>query len=314
MHFLRFIRTQNLIIVAISQYLLRYCLIKPILKDSAEQSFWQNNEWLFALFVGMTVFAAAGGYIINDIIDEKIDTINKPKKQFVGVHFKSKTAYLLYGAFAGTGFLAAALLSFFSQYIGWLFYYTSASLLLFAYSKWLKQRALVGNIVVAVFTACVAWGIALPINQALLNTTTYKTILSILISYCLFAFLSNLWREIIKDIEDMQGDTLHGCRTLPIVLGIRKSKIIASIVALLLSLSLFFFIKNLFFLYETPPFGNTLPSVIWLICCVIFPVIYTLYLQYHAESKDDFHTISSFIKVIMLGGLLFCVVFKFFCQ
>ncbi len=311
--FFQFIRFPNLVIVALSQYLLRYCLLERVLKASNGVFFWQNNELNFLLFVGMTVAAAAGGYIINDIIDEKIDALNKPEKRFVGVSFSRKTAYLLYFLFVFFGAAMAIWFSVRSHYLGWILYYSSASLLLFAYSKWLKKRALIGNIVVAIFTACVAWGIALPLITAttVSNIIAYKISLETLILYCFFAFFSNLWREIIKDLEDIEGDAAHNCRTMPIIWGIEKTKKIASFIGILLILLLLLFIKKLIFWHQTQVY-NTFPNIIWLVSCVLFPCIYSLYLQYLAQKKQDFHHISSIIKGIMVSGLLFLVIFRFF--
>ncbi len=316
--FLQFIRFPNLIIVVLSQYLLRYCLIERVLATNPLEGihssvFWQNNELNFLLFVGMTVAAAAAGYVINDIIDEKIDALNKPEKQFVGVRISSNKAWVCYFSFVFLGFLMATWLSFRSDYQGWVLYYSSASMLLFAYSKWLKKRVLIGNIVVAIFTACVAWGIALPLitTPAVANSMAYKLTLETLVLYCFFAFFSNLWREIIKDLEDIEGDAAHECRTLPIVLGVEKTKLVAHFVCFLLIILLIFFIKKLIFWHQTL-LCNTIPNIIWLTSCVLFPCIYVLYLQYFAQKKQDFHHISSILKAIMVSGLLFLVVFRFF--
>jgi 4-hydroxybenzoate polyprenyltransferase len=313
MKFFRFLRFSNLLIVAVSQYLIRYCLIKPALLDGNSVNYWQNDELSFGLFVGMTVFAATGGYIINDIIDESIDAVNKPEKQFIGVYFDRKNAYKLYGLFIIIGLLCAISLCFYSGHNDWIFYYTSASMLLFAYSKWLKKRVLIGNIVVAIFTACVAWGLILPlITTPIAATAAYKIRVEILVLYCLFAFLSNLWREIIKDIEDIEGDALHACQTMPIKWGIKFAKNTAFSAGISLLLLVIFFITELLNFYQNQQY-NTLPSIIWLIVCVILPLLYTLFIQYKAKEKADYNLISSIIKGLMLGGLISLAVFWFFC-
>ena len=260
----------------------------------------------------MTVAAAAGGYCINDIIDEKIDALNKPEKQVIGVSMTVATAWRYYSFFVFLGGIACLTLCFLSHYWLWLAYYGSASWLLFAYSSWLKQRVLVGNIVVAIFTACVAWGMALPLPDGEFNTQdSYKIELQTLIFYCFFAFSSNFWREIIKDIEDADGDAAQNCRTMPLVWGIKASKTVANIVAISLLLAIFYFIYQLLNWYNTKAY-NTFPSIIWLVAGIVFPIFQLLYLQYFAKEKADFSLLSRLLKVMMLAGLLFLVVFKAF--
>lgn len=281
-------------------------------KEAKFYFFWQQNEISFALFVLMTVSAAAGGYCINDIIDEKIDALNKPQKQVVGVSMSSESAWRYYSFFVVLGGIASLTLCFLSHHWLWLAYYGSASWLLFAYSRWLKQRVLVGNIVVAIFTACVAWGTALPLPDGAFSVQdSYKIRLQTLLFYCFFAFCSNFWREIVKDIEDAEGDAAQNCQTMPIVWGVKTSKTIANIVAMSLLLAIFYFSYVLFDWYNTRAY-NTFPSIIWLSATIVFPIFQLLYLQYIAEEKADFSFISSLLKGLMLAGLLFLVVFKAF--
>ena len=303
MQFLRFVRFPNLLIVVISQYLLRYYLWLPafaVQNATDSSAFWQANDLSFLLFVLMTVCAAAAGYIINDIIDEPIDRINKPNKTFVGVRFSHRAAYTWYVVLVIAGLLSALILCFRSHYFGWVLYYLSASALLFAYSRWLKQRAFIGNLVVSIFTACVAWGIALPLSVGASASTT--PFLSVLLAYCYFAFFANLWREIVKDMEDVAGDSRNGCSTLPIVIGLQYTKYVACIAALFLLLGVCSFIYQAYW----HQFSGCL---VWLVSLVLYPIIASIYLLFRANSKQEFHFISQLIKVIMLNGLLFLVVY-----
>jgi 4-hydroxybenzoate polyprenyltransferase len=268
----------------------------PILACDSEGAL-RVSDISFLFFVLMTVTTAAAGYVINDILDEAIDRINKPEKLFVGAHFLHKTAIHIYVILLLLGGAASVILSVLSAFYWFLVCYVAANVVLFAYSKWLKKRPFWGNFTVAIFTACVAWGVAMPLIQPP-YTAAQTQVLAVFIPYCGFAFLSNLWREIIKDLEDEEGDRAYNCRTLPIVFGTAFAKNIAFSVAFLLLIALFLFAKSLIIngLY----FG-----LIWLLATVAFPLLASIWLLYCAEAKTDYGFISTIAKMMMLGGLLF---------
>ena len=294
--FLRFIRLPNLCIVALSQYLMRYWLLLPVLaRDSAGDL--RVNDTGFCFFVAMTVATAAAGYIINDIIDEPIDRINKPEKRFVGLHISQKSAYICYAFFVFFAVFCSIILSFFAAFYWFLVCCLAANAVLFAYSKWLKRMPFWGNFTVAIFTACVAFGVAMPIMPPP-YTIAQAQIFTIFSNYCGFALLTNLWRELVKDLEDIAGDSEYGCRTLPIVFGIATTKKIGISIAFLLIFALFLFSK---FLLE----NAFLLGWIWLVATVAFPLLASIYLLHIAEQKTDYTLISRIAKFVMVGGLVF---------
>jgi 4-hydroxybenzoate polyprenyltransferase len=298
---LRFLRFPNLCIVALSQYLMRYWLLLPVLaRNSAGEL--RVNDLAFCFFITMTVATAAAGYVINDIIDEPIDRINKPEKRFVGVYFSQKNAYFIYTSLLLTALLCSFILSTMAEFYWFLVCCIAANAVLFAYSKWLKQMPFWGNFTVAIFTACVAFGVAMPIMQPP-YTLAQTQIFTIFANYCGFALLANLWRELIKDLEDIAGDSRYGCRTLPIVFGIATTKKIGFGIAAILLIALLLFSK---FLVENALFFGW----IWLIATVAFPLCASLYLLYIAEEKTDYTLISRIAKLMMVGGLVFLFIFK----
>ncbi len=243
----------------------------------------------------MTVVSAAGGYIINDIIDEAIDRINKPDKQFVGVSFSRKAAYYYYFGGLVLGFLAATWLALRTDYGYWLAFYCAANALLYAYSRWLKRLPVVGNVTVAVFTACVAWGCFLPLPAA--NPRFYAQYFPVAVFYTAFAFATNLWREIVKDLEDMDGDRVGGCRTLPIVAGVAAAKNATQIVALATFLGVGYFGFWLLSQHHILALVFTLSGIVLPICGIAF-------LLHYANNKTDFAWISRLLKLLMASGLV----------
>lgn len=312
MNFLRLIRFPNLIIVALTQYLLQYYILLPELKKVNLMPLLPDFE--FFLLVFSTILIAAGGYIINDIEDVDIDKLNKPeKKQIVGRIYPLSISWKMYIFSIILGFIISIYLAFFIHNLVQLLIYPTAVGMLYAYSKWWKRQPLIGNLVVSFFCAFVAWIVfyAEKINFILekLNNVTasgtqqegYDFLKLTFIGYAVFAFISTLFREIIKDIEDEQGDKAGNCRTLPVVIGVEKSKKWAFAVGLIfLSLVVIFsFILR----------GDWVKILI-LNLTISLPIIYALFLLIKSQKKEDFSFLSKLAKFIMLSGLVFILIMK----
>ena len=203
MNLLRLIRFPNLIMLAVVQILLRYTLVIPLLVFS--QKYILVTTFDFILMVLSTLLVEAGGYVINDIEDQVADSINKPKKVIVGEKITVNAAYKLYYVLTLLGVALGFYLQFYRplQYIG----YTqllSAGLLYF-YTITYKGVMLLGNFIISVLTASSIVLIVITEPLALSD----PTILTISVGYFVFAFLMNFIREIIKDIEDMDGDAVQ---------------------------------------------------------------------------------------------------------
>src|SRR5690606_19191379 len=161
------------------------------------------------LIVLSTLLIAAAGYIINDYFDVKIDLVNKPKRVIVGRYLKRRMAIGTHQLLNVLGVIAGLLVS-----------YKVALVNIFSVSPlWLdseryKRQLLIGNVAVSLLTAL----------SLMILTVHYPQNRKLIFIYAVFAFFISLIREIVKDIEDMKGDAFHGCRTLPIVVGIRRTK------------------------------------------------------------------------------------------
>ncbi|MBC7923123.1 MAG: geranylgeranylglycerol-phosphate geranylgeranyltransferase [Ferruginibacter sp.] len=271
--FYRLIRVPNLLIIVLTQYLARIFLIGP-------RQEWRNYllDHRFFLLVLSTVIIAAAGYIINDYYDVKIDTINKPKRVVVGRILRRRMAMI---AHTGLNVLGLAIGLYLGKVV--LVYNFAAAFGLWLYSNQLKRLPLVGNLVIALLT-----GASLSILAAY-----FRQHQQLVYTYATFAFFISLIREIIKDMEDVKGDATFGCQTLPIVWGLRRTK-------LLLYLLTASFLTVIFLM------GNHLglPILGYLFVVVFLPVVWLLVKLVRADTKKDFGYLSNLCKVIMLNGVL----------
>ncbi|MBK9013862.1 MAG: geranylgeranylglycerol-phosphate geranylgeranyltransferase [Saprospiraceae bacterium] len=301
--FFKLVRFPNLAIVALTQYLLQYLVLLPALREAGFRPIL--DAFHFFLLVFTTVLIAAGGYLINDLLDYDSDLINKPEAVFVNRVFPMKLVWFFYGAITFIGFTIAWYLALYVENLPLFLIYPTAVFLLYFYSKKLKKMPLWGNVVVAIFCAFVA-GVVLFAdrkNFGLLKGQGAEV--GVLFGgYLLFAFLSTLLREIVKDIEDMEGDARLGLQTLPLQYGVKTAKKWAIGVGVLLLFSLLLFVNWLWQRCEQA-------SALFTILGVGIPVVYTLFFIKKSTSKADYSKASLLSKLIMLSGLVLLVVCKF---
>lgn len=309
--FLKLIRWPNLLIIALTQYLLRYMVIKPMLDLSDIEL--QLSHFDFFLLVLSTILVAAGGYIINDYFDTKIDRINRPGNVVVGVAIKRRVAI-------GLHLLLSLIGIFLGFYVGYqagvyklgIVHFIASGLLWF-YSTDFKKQIFIGNFIVALLSAMVPLIVPLfeipPLNEAYANIlietgTNFNFLFYFPAGFAVFAFLLTLIREIIKDIEDYKGDIAFGLKTLPVFYGIKKAKNIAMglilFTIILLGILQFWQLKT-----------NDTLSFSYILFAVQLPMLYLVYRLKGSDAPEEFHAASSFTKLIMILGLLYTVLIYF---
>jgi 4-hydroxybenzoate polyprenyltransferase len=119
--------------------------------------------------------------------------------------------------------------------------------------------------------------------------------------FALFAFLTTLTREIIKDIEDFEGDLAYGRHTLPVVTGMLASKIIASVLALLTVVLLYL----VWYFYV-----NDIVTLVYVSVLLVAPMLYVVFLLFRSREKRQLHIASRTMKIVMLNGILYSLVVK----
>jgi len=302
-HLLRLIRWPNLLIVMMTQAMIMYLIIGRIYALSGIAPALGVLPFLALAFT--TVIIAAAGYIINDYFDMRADRINKPDAVVVGKFLPRRKAIKLHIILNSVAIIAGFILAFKvgSFRLGLIF--PLMITLLWFYSERYKRTLLAGNLSVAAMTAMVVLVVWLFEFFALKSDpekfmavyTMIGLINRIVFSYTLFAFLLTLIREMIKDAEDIEGDRSTGCRTLPVVYGIRSSK---NLTAVMLLLTLILVVAGCYQLYN---YALPLPSA-YFGAMVFLPLIYILFKVLRATTKADFHRISTLIKLTMLTGIL----------
>jgi 4-hydroxybenzoate polyprenyltransferase len=259
------------------------------------------NDWQYLLLVFATIMIAAGGYVINNIMDQATDNYNKTNQVVVGKGISETNAYNVYFLVTvlgvGTGFYLSNMIA--KPGFAAIFIVISATLYLYATT--LKQLLLIGNFVVALLLAFSVIIIGIfdlfpVINPE--NKGVMRGLFSILLDYALFAFVINFIREIVKDMEDINGDYKQGMNTLPIALGLKRTSKIIFVLSLIALIMIIFYIKNYFL-----PNGLHLATLYALIC-IVSPLIYFVIKIDHAKKKKDFHRLSTILKLIILFGLL----------
>lgn len=312
--FFGLIRWPNLLIIAITQLAMRYLVIDPILATLGLSL--QLSTFAFTMLVLSTVCIAAAGYVINDYFDIKVDAINKPKRPLVVHKVTRRQSIGLHFILNVIGILAGVYVAFSSHILGLALIFPLATGLLWFYSTTYKRQLLTGNILVALLTALVPFLVVvfeLPLlyREYLPELKAYGLTLNVLTywvgGFSFFAFLLTLIREIVKDMEDFEGDAVAGRNSLPLAFGMKSAK---TVVMLLTALNSFFliylFVSKLLYL----PDGNIdFISLGYLSAFVLLPSLWMLFLVYTAESKVDYVKISRLAKLIMLCGILYSLCF-----
>jgi 4-hydroxybenzoate polyprenyltransferase len=299
--YFRIIRPLNLFLIALAQFLVRYCIIMP-----AYQTEYINTNVFpdhlskieFALLVFATLVIAAGGNIINDVFDVRIDEVNKPGKNLVGAKIKESVAKSVAYLFFFLGSVIGVSLAVKNDLIAMGFLFPFSAVTLYMYSMYYKRRLLIGNILIAALS-----GLSILI-VALFEPHFYPNMQFVLI-YAVFAFLISIVRELIKDAEDIDGDERAQCKTFPILFGIGKTKILAAFILLLNAAAVTYFLYSYFYM-------NTVINFWYLLCLFLIPFAALLYLIITAAEKKDFYYASMFSKIVMLYGVLSMVPFYYF--
>lgn len=316
--FLNLIRWKNLVIVVLTMVLMRYAIIEPLLNQirvvivssiGLEESMKLQMPWYdFAVLVLATVLITAGGYVINDYFDIKTDLINRGEV-LVGTKIPRRKAILWHSILNIAGIIAGFYVSLRAGYfwLGTLFLLVSG--LLYFYSASYKRQFLIGNLVVATLTAMVPMLVVIyewpalyryyQVNAEILPK--FDLILYWVGGFSLFAFLTTLTREIIKDIEDFEGDMAYGRNTIPVIIGINSTRIVA-ISLILITIALLYLVW--YFLV------NDWITFIYLTILIVIPLFLVIYKLKTDVTRRKIHGASNMMKIVMLTGILYSIAVK----
>ncbi|HET9747164.1 MAG TPA: geranylgeranylglycerol-phosphate geranylgeranyltransferase [Chitinophagaceae bacterium] len=307
--FLKMIRLPNLFFIVLTQLLFHLAILHKLLLPVGSRP--AIDGWDYIYLSVASVLIAAAGYIINDYFDVNIDQVNKPRGNVVDVVVSRRGAMALHFVMSGVGILL-------SGWIAWrtgLWYILIGNFLcvlfLFGYSISLKRKLLSGNILISLLTAWVILVIALAefsyarTDPDWILSETRGKIIRLTFLYAGFAFISSLIREAIKDIEDMQGDEKHGCRTMPIVWGVNATKVYVA-VWLIVILALLVILQVYVARFEW--WWAMAYSVVF----IIGPFVFILLKLFKAKTQKDYHQLSNWTKLVMLTGIFSMIFFYFY--
>jgi 4-hydroxybenzoate polyprenyltransferase len=311
--FLRLVRLPNLVMIAVTQVLFYFTLVQPFFLHSDIEVFSYFRGIHFKLLIISSLLIAAGGNIINDYFDRNIDEINKPEKKIIDTLIKRRWAIVMHIVFS----LTAILIGFYvdSQTpVFWLgFSNTICVLLLFAYSISLKKKLLVGNILISLLTAWVilvsflCYYRSLGCSRCELSEwqADLRRFIRISFLYAGFAFVISLIREVVKDMEDIEGDKRYGCKTIPIAWGIPASKVFVA-VWLVVLIGMISIVQ--IYVWQLGWYWSAAYSIV----LIIAPLVWILRKLYQAQVPKDYHQLSTVIKLVMLVGLTSMIFFKIY--
>ncbi len=299
--FLKLIRWKNLFLIALSQILVKYALIEPFGVVN-----FTLNTFSFCLLVTATLLIAAAGYIINDIFDIETDTINKPTKVIVGRKISEKLAFSAYVTFTSIGVILGFYVSNLINQNTLSSIFVIVSVLLYLYAVQLKRTILVGNIIISILVASSVLIVGVfDLFPAITvkNQVTQSTFFFIIIDYALFAFLINLLREIIKDIQDINGDHKANMITLPIAIGIDRTLKIVFFISCLPIMAVIYYIVIYLYNYNL--------AVGYFLLFLLGPLLYFSLKLLKPVSNKDLVSLSSLLKIIMFFGVLSLLLYPF---
>jgi len=310
--FFRLVRWPNLVFIVLTQCLFYYCIIVPSLPESYYQLDHKLTTPLFYLLVTASVFIAAAGYIINDYFDINIDQINKPHKMVVEKIINRRWAILLHWIITTIGLIISLYISFKTSAVV-IVVNILCTLLLWSYSTTFKKKLLSGNIIISALTAWTVLVVYFATNHSYNFSASLSSDISLGIKrifkfamlYGSFAFIISLVREVVKDIEDMEGDARYSCKTMPIVWGVQSSKVFAGVWLVVLIGALFiiqFYAFQLGWVY----------TALYCFLLVALPLIWIINKLYEAQNTPQYHQISGIIKLVMLTGILSMFFFRHF--
>lgn len=265
----------------------------------------------FLLLMISSVVIAAAGYIINDYFDLNIDLINKPHKLVVDKIISRRWVIFWHLFFSVAGIMMGFYIDWKTnvRFLGLANFACVA--LLFFYSVSLKKKLLSGNIIISALTAWVILVIGWCETSNLLNpnlsSSFAEKITRISFFYAGFAFVISLVREVVKDLEDIEGDRRYGCNTMPIAWGINATKVFLAVWMVVLTGSLL--IVQFYALVLRWWWSAT-----YCILLIIVPLLYIFKMLFSAKTSQDYHRLSSLIKLAMFTGILSMIFFRLYLR
>lgn len=294
------VRWQNLLLIAVTQLLVRYFLFIPFHISVS------LGDLQFVLLVLATVSIAAAGNIISAISNVFSDSINKPDHVIIGQALSEKSAF---NWFFALNILGVGLGFYLANYIdqpAFSAFFILPSALLYLYAVYLKKIPFIGNLTASLLLGLVLLNVGIfDLLPAITprNLATQQVLFSILIDYAIFACLINLLLEIVKDQKDAKGDHNAGIPTLSVLLGTDRTNKLIFLLALLPITALIYYIYTYLF--------HNQAAVLYVLLLMVAPLLYFQTRIWKATSQKDFTLLSMLLKGVLLAGILSLGLYRF---
>ena len=303
--FFKLIRWPNLVFIALTQILFRFFVLRFVYNNG--EGTIENSNLSLPLFywlVFASVCIAAAGYIINDYFDVNIDLINKPDRLIVDRYIRRRWTIVWHIVLSFVGLAISCYIGYKLRNFYIPLFNFAAIIALWFYSTTFKKKLLIGNVLISLLTAWVILVLTVSENRIhfISSDVYWKRIIKVSFIYAGFAFIISLIREVIKDMEDMQGDVKYGCTTMPIVWGLQVSKVFVAVWLVVIicgvaGIQIYVIQSGWWF------------SALYCLFTIIIPLIWVLRKLYSSHSPKDFHLLSNAVKLVMLAGILSMIFF-----
>ena len=307
---LQLVRWSNLFFLGALIYVMEKWVVVPILDDVA---FGEQLPWYILLLIAAaTILIAAGGYVINDYFDIKIDRINRPDQLIVTQYISKENAMRLSIGLSGVGMVCGLVAAWLLRSSAIAILFAIIPGLLWFYSSSYKRLLIIGNVTIALLSALSPMMIAianvaqlqLKYSTILPYTTLEHDIYAWVGGFSLFAFLLTWIREIVKDLQDQMGDRELECHSMPIVWGNIVTKIVVTALIVLTTVLIGWF------WYSLLPFDHSWQSFStrYIVLAIIIPLWGALWLLWAAKIPSDYRTCQQVLKLTMFLGMLYSFV------
>ena len=300
LNYLKLIRPINLLLIVLVQLLIKYALFNPF------EAFTTLSDSQFLLLVLATVCIAAGGNICNDLYDVAIDRINKPSKVIIGNSISEKKASIFYVVITSAGVLLGFYLANIIGKPAYVTLFIGIAALLYVYATYLKTMLLIGNILIAVLVAMSLLVVGvfdlIPATSAS-NQAAQWAVFKIVVHYALFACILNFIRELVKDLQDINGDKNGGKNTLAISIGRSRATNVVFVLGALLTLGVIYYMYEVLYAHTW--------AVLYFLFLVVAPLLLFCIKSFEAEKPKDYKLLSILLKLTMVTGICSMLLYPF---
>lgn len=266
------VRGYNILVLIIAQYLAAAFIMAP---DLPLREVLFDDNLFFLILSSATVIAS--GYIINNFYDSEKDLINRPKKTMLDRFVSQRTKLSVY-------FILNLLAIFFASYVSFraVVFFSIYIFAIWLYSHRLKRILFMGNLVASILT----------ITPFFVIFVYYKNFQTVIFIHATFLYLMIVMRELVKDLENIQGDLIQNYRTIPVVYGEKLSKFFLSVLTILAVIPILLLVTR---------FDTGLMDYYFYVSFLLL-IFFVLFL-YFSNAKWQYLLLHNILKFIIVAGV-----------